>query len=59
MQSEVNALEAFFRELITIIAVVDEVGAAVGLKQSENSKMHVCIHEDNAGGIVLAQTLPP
>ena len=39
--------------------MVGEVGAAIGLTQSVNSKMHVCIHEDNSGALVLAQKLPP
>ena len=59
MQSGVIDLASCCRELIPIIDMVDEVGAAVGLTQSENSKMHVCIHEDNTGALVLAQTLPP
>ena len=44
---------------MTIINMVHVVGTAVGLTQSENKKMHVTIHEDNAGALVLAQTLPP
>ena len=59
MQSGVIDLADCFRELIPIIDMVDEVGAAIGLTQSGNSKMHVCIHEDNSGALVLAQTLPP
>ena len=58
MQSEVIDLVACCQEIITIIVMVDEVGSDVGLAQSENPKMHVCIHDDNAGAIVLAQTLP-
>ena len=58
MKSEVVSLAACFRELIPIIAMVDEVGADIGLIQSDNSKIHVCIHEYNAGALVLAQTLP-
>ena len=53
------ALAACCQELIPVIAMVDEVGTDMGLTQSDNSKMHVCIHEDNAGALVLAQTLPP
>ena len=59
IQSEVIALEACCRELISIVFMVDEVGTAMSLIQSENSKMHVCIHEDNAGALVLAQIIPP
>ena len=59
MQSELIALEACCRDLILIIVMVDGLGTDIGLTQYENSKMHVCIHEENAVGIVLAQTLPP
>ena len=59
MQAEIIALAACCRELIPIIDLVDEVGTAVGLAQSENPKMHVRIHEDNAGALTLAQTVPP
>lgn len=34
-------------------------GDAVGLQQSERAKMHIKIHEDNSGALVLAQTIPP
>ena len=59
MQAEVIALAGCCRELMPIIDMVDEVGTAVGLTQSEKTKMHVCIHEDNVSALVLAQTLPP
>ena len=59
MHSEVIALSSCCQEIIPIIAMVDEVGAAIGLTQSENSKMHVCIHEYNAGALVLALKIPP
>ena len=41
MQSEVIDLAAFGQEIITIIVMVDDVGADVGLAQSEKSRMHV------------------
>jgi hypothetical protein len=39
--------------------MVNEIGDAVGLQQSERAKMHIKIHEDNSGALVLAQTIPP
>ena len=57
-QLEVIALAACCRELIPRIAMVDEMVASVGFTQFNNSKMHVCINEDNAGALILAQTLP-
>ena len=59
MQSEVISLAACCRELIPIVNMVEEIGSAVGLSTAESTKMHVCIHEDNAGALVLANTLPP
>ena len=38
---------------------VAELGAVVGLKTDKLTTMKVSIHEDNAGALVLAQTIPP
>ena len=38
--------------------MVKLLGPSVGLPV-ENTTMHVSIHEDNAGALVLADTLPP
>ena len=38
--------------------MVKLLGPAVGL-DVDNAEMHVSIHEDNAGALVLADTLPP
>ncbi len=51
------------RELLPIIALVDEIGVAVGIKKpddndSNSSTMHVTIHEENSGALILA-TMPP
>ena len=54
MQSEVIALSSCCQEFITIVSMVGEVGIAIGLTKSDNPKMRVCIHEDNAGALVLA-----
>ena len=59
MQAEVIALAACCRECIPIVAMVKEVGTGVGLSTSESTKMYMCIHEDNADALVLAQTPPP
>ena len=42
-----------------IIDLVESVGKAVGLGNSTGPKMHVIIHEDNAGALILAKTVPP
>ena len=57
MEDEVIALAGCCRELTPIIDLVDKVGTAVGIPRDENPKN--CIHEDNAGALILAQTLPP
>ena len=58
-EAEVIAMSSCCRELMPILDMVDEVGEAVGLSQSDAPKMHVCIHEDNAGALILAETLLP
>ena len=57
MEAEINALAACCRELLPVLDLVKEVGDAVGLEQNEPPKVRV--HEDNAGALILANTLPP
>ena len=59
MEAEVVAFASCCRELFPIIDLVDEVGNAVGISSSDKAKMHIIIHEDNAGALILAKTLPP
>jgi hypothetical protein len=37
--------------------IVSEVGKAVGLETEDLVSMHVSVHEDNAGALVLAETI--
>ena len=59
MQTEIIALAACYRELILVVVMVKEVGTTVGVCTFEGTKMHMCIHNDNAGVFILSQTLPP
>jgi hypothetical protein len=64
MEAEIIALGSCCRELLPIIALVDEIGVAVGYKKPDDddpssSSMHVTIHEDNSGALILATTPPP
>ena len=59
MEAEVIAMASCCRELMPILDMVKEVGTAVGLPPSDAPKMHVKIHEDNAGALILAETIPP
>ena len=64
MEAEIIALGSCCRELLPIIALVDEIGVAVGIKKpsdndSDSSTMHITIHEDNSGALILATTPPP
>ena len=59
MEAEVNALAHCCRELFPVIDIVSEIGKTVGLDTEDMVSMHVSIHEDNAGALVLAETLPP
>jgi hypothetical protein len=45
-------------ELVPIMQMVDSLGPALGLPV-DCTLMHVCIHEDNVGALILADTLPP
>jgi hypothetical protein len=64
MDAEIIALGSCCRKLLPIISLVDDIGVAVGIKKpddnySDSSTMHVTIHEDNLGALILATTLPP
>ena len=59
MEAEIIALAHSCRELFPIIDLVTELGKVVGLPAKDLTTMHVSIHEDNAGALVLAETLPP
>ena len=58
MESEINALDHSCRELFLIIDITISLGKAVGLPIGD-TKMNVSIHENNAGALILAKTLPP
>ena len=58
MEAKVISLAACMRELLPIIDMVKDLATKVGL-QSGDVNMNVSVHEDNSGGLVLAETLPP
>ena len=58
MESEVIALAHSCQELFPIMDMVSSLGPALGIPTGKTS-MKVTIHEDNAGALVLGQTLPP
>ena len=39
--------------------IVEEVGVSVGMPTKDLTSMHVSVHEENAGALILAETLPP
>ena len=59
MEAEIIALAHCCRELFPVCDVVEEVGSVVGLETKDLTSMHVSVHEDNAGALVLAETIPP
>ena len=58
MEAEV-ALASCCRELIPIMGLVTEIVDAVEMPSHDNPTMHVTIHKDNSGALVLAKTLLP
>ena len=59
MEAEIVALAHCCRELFPVCDIVKEVGDILGLVTDDLSSMHVSVHEDNAGALVLAETIPP
>ncbi len=58
MEAEIVALAHCASELIPIIEMVQSMAPVVGLP-FDKITMNVSIHEDNAGALILADTLPP
>ena len=59
MEAKIIALAHCCRELYPVMDQVSELGAIVGLKRNNLTTMKVSIHEDNAGALILAETIPP
>ena len=59
MEAEIIALVHCCRELFPVCDVVKEVGSVVVLETKDLTSMYVSVHEDNAGALVLAETIPP
>ena len=58
MEADIVSLVHSCREMIPIIDMVSYLGPALGIP-SGNTTMKVSVHEDNAGALILAQTLSP
>ena len=59
METEMNALAHCCRELFPLMNIVGEVRASVGMPTKDLTSMHVSVHKDNAGALILAEPLPP
>jgi hypothetical protein len=59
MEAEIIALAHSCRELFPIMDMVTQLGPIFGLKTEDMTTIKVSIHEDNAGALVLAKTIPP
>ena len=58
MEAEIVALAHSCQEIFPFMDMVSVLGEKVGLPVSE-ATMNVSIHKDNAGALVLVETLPP
>ena len=59
MEAEIIALAHCCCELFCVMDIVAEIDEVVSLETEELVSMHISIHEDNAGALVLAKTIPP
>ena len=57
MEAEINVLARSCKELFPIIDLVSELGTVVGLPTKDLTSMHVSIHKDNVGALVLMETI--
>ena len=58
METEITSLSHSCQELFPVTDMVESMSKVVGLLSPKTS-MKVSIHEDNAGALILAKTLPP
>ncbi len=58
MEAEYVALSASCRDLVPMIDVTNEICSALHLILSDTTEMHVKIHEDNVGTLILGQLEP-
>ena len=58
MEAEIIALAQSCKDLFPIMDIVESMAPVVGLPNPK-TLMHVSIHEDNSGALILAETLPP
>jgi hypothetical protein len=59
MEAEIIELAHCCLKVFPVIDIVKELGVVVGMETDKLVSMHVSIHEDNAGALVLAETIPP
>ena len=59
MEAQVIALAHCCHELFPVVDFVIELGNVMGLEKKDLVSMHVSIYVDNAGALVLAETIPP
>ena len=59
MEAEIIALSNCCRELFPIMELDKAIASAIDMRQENSPRMHVTIHEDNSGALILANTLPP
>ncbi len=57
MEAEIVAISHYARVLIPIMQMAEFLGPAVGVPV-DCTLMNVCIHKDNAGALIIADTLP-
>ena len=58
MEVEYNTLSTACKDIFLLIALVMELGTALGLPNSSSSNLHIRIHEDNVGAMALAKLEP-
>jgi hypothetical protein len=58
MEAECVALSASCRDLFPMIDVINKICSALHLTLSDTTEMHVKIHKDNIGTLILGQLKP-
>ena len=59
MEAEINALAHCCCEPFPVMDMVGKIGKVTGLPTEDMTKMHVSVHEDNLGALIMAEITPP
>lgn len=59
MEAEINTLAHCCHDLFPVMNMEGEIGKVARLPTEDMTKMHVSVHKDKSGALILAEIIPP